>query len=101
MNIKYQTLALAASFMLINTVEAGLVDTAPISGFARSFLTGEVISDATITVLETGLTLKTDKNGHFGPFYYPIGDKLTLELSKFGYINTQSATVTVPQQGLI
>lgn len=73
---------------------------APVSGFARSFLLGMKLANADITVLETGQKLKTDSLGHFGPFQYPIGKKLTLEFSKWGYKSTQSATVTVPRDGL-
>lgn len=100
MKIKYSVLAASIAVSLINVAEARFVDSAPVSGFARSFLSGEVIPDATVTVLESGLSLKTDKNGRFGPFYHPIGQRITLELSKSGYVTTQSATVTVPMEGL-
>ena len=73
---------------------------APISGFARAFVMGSVISNATITVLETGEKITTDKNGHFGPIQYPIGNPITLVLEKWGYHTTQSATIIVPPEGL-
>jgi hypothetical protein len=73
---------------------------APVSGFARAFLTGESLSDATITILETKQEIKTDKQGNFGPFHYPIGEPITLIFSKPGYVTTQSATVVVPKKGL-
>lgn len=101
MKIKSRLLAICLISTITSTIQASLVDSAPVSGFARSFLSGEVIPDATITVLESGLTLKTDKDGRFGPFYHPIGQRLTLEISKSGYVTTQSATVTVPKDGLI
>jgi hypothetical protein len=75
-------------------------DSAKVSGFARAFLTGEAIADASITVLETGLIIKTDSSGRFGPFYHPIGKPVTLELSKFGYMTTQSGTILIPPEGL-
>ena len=100
MKIKYTLFAASIAASLMNVAEARLVDSAPVSGFARSFLSGEVIPDATVTVLESGLSLKTDKNGRFGPFYHPIGQRITLELSKSGYVTTQSATVVVPAEGL-
>jgi len=72
---------------------------APISGFAQSFLTNKPISDATITVLETGQQVKTNQNGHFGPFPYPIGQHLTLLFSKTGFPTTQSETLLVKKEG--
>lgn len=74
--------------------------TAPVSGFARSFLLGNHLANATVTVLETGLKLETDKDGHFGPFEYPVGEPLTLQFEKWGYKTTQSATIIVPPEGL-
>lgn len=100
MKTTYTLCAVGIVASLINVAEARLVDSAPVSGFARSFLSGEVIPDATVTVLESGLSLKTDKNGRFGPFYHPIGQRITLEITKSGYVTTQSATVTVPAEGL-
>jgi len=73
----------------------------PVKGFARSFISGSEIKDATITILETGQRIKTNAQGQFGPFYYPIGKPLTLFLEKTGYHPTQSATVFVPSKGLI
>lgn len=73
---------------------------APVSGFARSFLTGEKISDATITIVETGEKIKTNEKGQFGPINYPIGKKITLLFEKEGYKTTQSATIKVPAEGL-
>lgn len=74
--------------------------TAPISGFARSFILGLPISNATITVLETGQTITTNSEGRFGPFLYPVGKPITLTIEKFGYKTTQSGTVVVPPAGL-
>ncbi|RDI36461.1 carboxypeptidase regulatory-like domain-containing protein [Aquicella lusitana] len=74
--------------------------TAPVSGFARSFILGTPLSDATITILETGEKIKTDKQGHFGPIQYPVGKSITLVFEKFGYKTTQSGTVIVPPAGL-
>lgn len=75
-------------------------ETAPVSGFARSFLTYEPIPDAKITILETGKEFNTDGNGRFGPFQYPVGEDITLILEKKGFHTTQSATLTVPPEGL-
>ncbi len=74
--------------------------TAPISGFAESFLLGIKVSNANIKVLETGQSFKTDNEGHFGPFQYPVGQPITLQFSKWGYKTTQSATIIVPPEGL-
>src|SRR3990167_287723 len=75
-------------------------EAAPISGFARSFVLGTPLADATITILETGLKIKTDAKGHFGPIFYPIGKPITLIFEKFGYKTTQSGTLIVPKSGL-
>lgn len=72
----------------------------PVSGFARSFIMGANITDAAITVIETGQRLRTDARGHFGPIYYPVGKPITLLLEKWGYKTTQSATIIVPPEGL-
>jgi hypothetical protein len=101
MKLTFNVFLLGIATLTSIAAEARYVDSAPVSGFARSFLTGEVITDASVTVLESGLTLKTDKNGRFGPFYHPIGDRLTLQISKSGYATTQSATVVVPKEGLV
>ncbi|TAK74146.1 MAG: carboxypeptidase regulatory-like domain-containing protein [Gammaproteobacteria bacterium] len=74
--------------------------TALVSGFARDFLSNKPISDAKITVLETGTVLKTDINGNYGPINYPIGQPITLIFEKIGYETTQSGTVMVPSTGL-
>lgn len=77
-----------------------------ISGFARSFISGQPIADATITVLENPqLKFKTDSAGKFGPFEWPVGEPITLVFEKpgsfwTGYKTTQTATVIVPPQGI-
>lgn len=79
---------------------ASATTTAPVSGFARSFILGTELSNATITILETGEKLKTDSHGHFGPFQYPVGKPITLLFEKWNYKTTQSATIIVPPEGL-
>ena len=74
--------------------------TAPVSGFARSFILGTALSNATITVLETGQQFKTDSNGKYGPIQYPIGKPITLIFEKWNYKTTQSDTSVVPSEGL-
>lgn len=91
---------LSAALFLSSTLFAQTEKTAPVSGFARSFITGSIISNADITILETGEKLKTDTNGHFGPINYPIGKPITLELQQSGYKTTQTGTFIVPPQGL-
>lgn len=93
----FASLVLAAG---VSNSAMALEETAPVSGFARSFILGTEISNATVTVLETGLKLKTDEHGHFGPFQYPIGKPLTLVFEKWGYKTTQSGTVIMPKGGL-
>lgn len=77
-----------------------------ISGFARSFMSGKAIADATITVIEDE-TLKfyTDTAGRFGPFEWIVGQPITLLFEKpgslwSGYKTTQTATFIVPPEGI-
>lgn len=74
--------------------------TAPVSGFARSFISGKPLANAKITILENGHTLTTDALGNFGPIEWPVGKTITLVLEKKGYRTTQSATLVVPEEGL-
>ncbi|WP_019216660.1 carboxypeptidase-like regulatory domain-containing protein [Legionella tunisiensis] len=82
------------------------MSTVLISGFARSFISGEPIADATITVVENEtLTFKTDVNGRFGPFEWPAGEAITLRFEKpgslwSGYKTTQTATLIPPSEGI-
>lgn len=87
-------------FVFILTTNAFCKTLAPVSGFARSFITNTALNNATIKIIETGEQYKTDHQGHFGPFLYPVGSPLTLELSKFGYKTTQSETIVMPAEGL-
>ena len=73
---------------------------APVSGFARSFILEYPIANATITILETGQQITTNDKGEFGPFDYPVGKPLTLQLDKWDYKTTQTGTVIVPPGGL-
>tara|TARA_R110000868_G_scaffold244441_8_gene500764 strand:+ start:2066 stop:2830 length:765 start_codon:yes stop_codon:yes gene_type:complete len=79
---------------------AAATRTAPVTGFARSFLIGLDLANAKVTVLETGHKFRTDKRGHFGPFQYPVGQPVTLLFEKWGYKTTQSSTIMVPRGGL-
>lgn len=72
----------------------------PVSGFARTFITGEPLTGGTVTVLETGQKLTTNAKGEFGPIQYPANRPITLKFEKWGYKTTQSATVIVPPTGL-
>ncbi|KTD43189.1 hypothetical protein [Legionella parisiensis] len=80
--------------------------TALVSGFARSFISGQPIADATITVLENNnLKFKTDSSGKFGPFEWPVGEPITLVFEKpgsfwSGYKTVQTATLIVPPEGI-
>ena len=92
---------LMVSLGLISAFKARATETlAPVSGFARSFISDANITDATITILETGQQIKTDNRGQFGPILYPVGKPITLILEKWGYTTTQSASIIVPQGGL-
>lgn len=88
------------SLTTLNSFATTEMKTAPVSGFARSFLLNVPIPNAKITVLETGLQITTDKQGHFGPILYPVGKTITFVLQKWGYKTTQSETVVVPADGL-
>jgi hypothetical protein len=72
---------------------------APVSGFAREFVSSHPIPDATVVVLETGQEFHTDQAGKYS-FTYPVGARLTLQLLKAGFEPTQTDTVTVPAGGL-
>lgn len=85
---------------LISQLTFARESTAPVSGFARSFILGTLLSNATIRVNETGETFTTDSEGKFGPFQYPVGKPITLTFNKWAYKETQSATVIVPSEGL-
>lgn len=91
---------LGMSCLLSVTLASAGTATAPVSGFAQSFLLGTKVSNATIKVLETGQTFQTDHAGRFAAFQYPVGKPITLEFSKWGYKTTQSATMIVPAEGL-
>ncbi|MGQ3889999.1 carboxypeptidase regulatory-like domain-containing protein [Legionella sp. CNM-1927-20] len=81
-------------------------DKALVSGFARSFISGNPISNATITVLENRqLRFQTDLAGKFGPFEWSIGEPITLVFEKpgtfwSGYKTTQTPTIIVPPDGI-
>lgn len=80
--------------------------TALVSGFARSFISGQPIAGATITVVENNqLKFQTDSSGKFGPFEWPVGEPITLVFEKpgsfwTGYKTTQTATLIVPTEGI-
>lgn len=84
--------------------------TAPVSGFARSFVSGYPLEGAKITIPELKddpdqFHIRTDKNGRFGPVSLPVGEQFSLRLEKSGswwsgYKTTQSATFTVPREGI-
>jgi len=97
---KYLSVLFAISSLVVTPVWSIPTNTAPVSGFARSFITGANLSDATITILETGQKIPTDANGHFGPIHYPIGKPITLQFDKWSYKTTQSGTFIVPKEGL-
>lgn len=77
-----------------------------VSGFARSFISGQPIPGATITALENEqFKCTTDESGKFGPFEWPIGQAITLVFEKpgsfwSGYKTTQTATLIVPPEGI-
>lgn len=101
LSFKYRIILVSlASIITTMPMESNASATAPVSGFALSFLLSTPISNATITVLETGDIYKTDSNGKYGPFQYPVGKPITLVFSKWGYKTIQSGTVVVPTEGL-
>jgi hypothetical protein len=85
-------------------------NTALVSGFARSFVSGQPISNAKITVLETQwdqkpLIVQTNAQGKFGPIEWLVGQPITLVFEKpgsfwTGYRTTQTATIIVPPEGI-
>ena len=76
-------LAAAGTLFMACCPSAIASQTAPVAGFARSFLLGMKLSNATITVLETGEKFHTDRTGYFGPFQYPVGKPITLQFEKW------------------
>lgn len=100
MNFKKLPLFLALSLSSLASIAMEGNATAPVSGFAREFIFGIGLSDATITILETGQKIKTDAQGKFGPIQYPVGKAITLQLEKWGYRTTQTGTAIVPVSGL-
>ncbi len=93
-------LSLVLSTFPLSSAVFAKIETAPVSGFARSFILGSHLSNANITINETGEKISTDNDGKFGPFNYPVGKPITLTFDKWGYKTTQSATIIVPQEGL-
>ena len=75
-HLKHASLLMAsATLLMVNLHSANAAKTtAPVAGFAQSFLLGMQLGDAKITILETGEKFRTDKTGHFGPFQYPVGE---------------------------
>lgn len=94
------TLTIACACLFSTVALASQHDTAPVSGYAESFITDRRLEGAQITILETGQTLSTRQDGRFGPIDWPIGKPITLLFEMAGYHTTQSATVTVPEEGL-
>lgn len=92
------TLPLCAALMMTTSCYAS--DHVPVTGFARTFITGEPLIGGTVTVLETGQKVTTNQKGEFGPILYPANHPITLRFEKWGYKTTQSATVLVPPTGL-
>lgn len=79
---------------------------APVSGFARSFVSSAPIPNATITILEDEtFQCQTDNEGRFGPIMWTVGTPITFRLEKngswwSGYRTTQTATLIVPPEGI-
>ena len=99
----HKVIKLSLALILMNSYsnsEAMTQATAPVSGFAHSFMLNNPLPNATITILETGEKLRTDSEGRFGPIQYPIGKPITLLFEKFNYKTIQSGTFYVPKEGL-
>src|SRR5687768_2719333 len=98
--LKKRWISVVIATLFATSVFADDVQKAPVSGFARNFVTGKPVPGANITVLEDGEKFKTDNAGRFGPIQWPVGKPITLVLEKIGFRTLQSATVTVPAEGL-
>ncbi len=57
------------------------------------------VANVDITILETGETFKSDDNGKF-IFNWPVGKSFTLVAKSPGFRTIQTATFTVPVEGL-
>ena len=93
--IKFIFPLISISIFTMNVGYAEPVATAPVSGFARSFILGSELSNATITILETGEKMVTDNHGKFGPFQYPIGKSITLKFEKWNYKRSRSRCLRI------
>lgn len=96
------------SFVLAVLMVASLVpcranpSTVTVEGRAYEYGPGGFVSGATVRVLGDVISRRTtftDSEGFF-TMNATVGEELTLVLSKDGYTTVQSATVTVPPEGL-
>lgn len=100
MNLNGKLISAIFLSILITQTTIAAPSTAPVSGFARSFGSGDVITDAKVTILETGENVQLNSKGEFGPIQWPVGKPITFVVEKIGYRTTQTATVIVPPEGL-
>ncbi len=86
------------------------MSTTKVKGIAQNLSSKKRIPNATITahatsaegafVEEAALTVTTDDSGHFH-FDWPVGEEVTVLFSHRRYIDLQSLTITVPEEGLV
>ena len=96
------TAVLLATALLLASGDARRVSSSAVSvdGHAQAFIGDERIVGATVTWLETGLQTTTDAQGEFSFENVTVGQNITVVVEASGYHTTQSATVTIPPQGL-
>ena len=92
--------ALPLTLIALGSSALAYQPTAPVSGYVEAFIVNTRLADGTVTILETGETVRTNEDGRFGPIAWPVGKPITLRFDKDGFVSTQSATVTVPVDGL-
>lgn len=71
----------------------------PVHVFAKQYETSMPLSGAEITDIPTGETWKTDKDG-YAKFEVEAGRRLSLKFNKASFPEAQTASVTVPKDGL-
>ncbi len=94
------SLAALGSVILLPSPAIAEVMMATVTGDTERVLASrQPIPEVDLTILETGETFKSDKDGKF-TLNYPVGETITLVASKPWFRTIQTATIKVPPEGL-
>ncbi len=97
---KIGKLALFISAILFSSLVSAETQMATVTGDTEKVLASrKPIANVDLTILESGETFKSDDNGKFS-FNWPVGKSVTLIAKKAGFRTIQTATFTVPAEGL-